>query len=45
MDILHVGGGKHAILLSGEVDEEGEGRDNAGGAVGDAHVYLFLLFI
>lgn len=42
MDIFHVRGGEHAVLLSGEVDEEGEGGDVARGAVCHAHLeWLF----
>lgn len=39
MDVFHVGGGEHAVLLGGEINEEGEGRDVARGAVGDTHFW------
>ena len=45
MNIFHVRGGKHSIVLAREVDEKGGGRHPAGGGVGDAHGgWLFQMF-
>jgi hypothetical protein len=37
VDVFHVGGREHAVVLGGEVDEEAGGGEVAGGAVGDSH--------
>lgn len=37
MDVFHIRGRKHAVVLAREVDEEGGGREPAGCGVGDAH--------
>ena len=45
MNILHVRGGEHAVVLAREVDEEGGGRHPTGGGMGDAHGgRLFQMF-
>ena len=37
MDVFHVGGGEHAVLLGGEVEEEGSGSEPFCCGVGDSH--------
>ena len=37
MDVFHVGGGEHAVLLGGEVEDEGSGGEPFCCGVGDAH--------
>lgn len=37
VDVLHVGGGQHAVVLGGKVDGEGGRGEPPGCAEGDAH--------